>query len=103
MVFGGFERSSGGDITAKWPRNALGEPEEAVFLVRCRANDLKDELTANMLEAYGIPCLCVYPGDGSFGKVVIGMSGTGTDILVPKSMLEEARNLLEGEITDENL
>ena len=103
MVFGGFERSSGEDMAGKWPKNEAGEQEEAAFLVRCRANDLKDELTANLLEAYGIPCLRVYPGDGSFGKVVIGMSGTGTDILVPKSMLEEARNLLEGEITDENL
>ena len=47
-----------------------------------------------MLEAYGIPCLRDYPGDGSFGKVVLGMSGQGTDIYVPESMLEEAQNLL---------
>ena len=52
-----------------------------------------DELIINMLEAYGIPCLRDYPGDGSFGKVVLGMSGQGTDIYVPESRLEEARAL----------
>jgi len=103
MSLGGFGRSSNSDIMEKWPKNAAGEQEEAVFLTRCMANDLSDELTANMLEAYGIPCLRVYPGDGSFGKVVMGMSGMGTDILVPESMLEEAKNLLEGEISDEEL
>ena len=55
--------------------------------------DLSDELKINMLEAYGIPCLRDYPGNGSFGKVILGMSGQGTDIYVPESKLEEAQNL----------
>ena len=68
-------------------------PEKAVFLCNCKAPDLFDELRINMLEAYGIPCLRDYPGNGSFGKVILGMSGQGTDIYVPESKLEEARNL----------
>jgi hypothetical protein len=49
-----------------------------------------DEMTVNMLEAYGIPCLKVYPGYGSFGKLILGMSGEGTEIYVPKSLHEDA-------------
>ena len=57
----------------------------------------------NMLEAYGIPCLRSFPGDGGFGRVIMGASGTGVDIFVPKSMLEEATMLIEGENCDEEL
>ena len=36
---------------------------------------MDDVLLVNMLEAYGIPCLKNYPGDGQFGKIMLGMSG----------------------------
>ena len=54
---------------------------------------LPTELKINMLEAYGIPCLRIYPGDGSFGKLILGMSGQGVDIYVPSSLLEDAQTL----------
>ena len=66
---------------------------------------MQDELLVNMLEAYGIPVIKNYPGDGEFGKVILGMSGLGTDLFVPESMYEDAVNLInntEG-ITDEQL
>ena len=66
---------------------------------------MQDELLVNMLEAYGIPAIKNYPGDGEFGKVILGMSGLGTDLFVPESMYEDAVNLInntEG-ITDEQL
>ena len=85
------------NLTERWPKDPSGEPEKAVFLCNCKALDLSDELIINMLEAYGIPCLRDYPGNGSFGKVVLGMSGHGTDIYVPESSLEDARNLLAAE------
>ena len=78
------------DLLERWPKNASGEPETPAFLCNCRSQSMGDELKINMLEAYGIPCLRVYPGDGSFGKVVLGMSGQGTDIYVPSGMLEDA-------------
>ena len=56
-----------------------------------------------MLEAYGIPCVRDYPGNGSFGRVIMGTSGTGVDIFVPKSMLNTAQKLIEGVETDEEL
>ena len=81
------------DLLERWPKGTDGEAEKPVFLCNCRSQDMNDELKINMLEAYGIPCLRVYPGDGSFGRVVLGMSGFGTDIYVPESMLEEAEAL----------
>ena len=99
-------RNENGRLLDRWPKNAAGEPEEPAFLARVSSLDMSDELTVNMLEAYNIPCLKVYPGNGAFGKVVLGMSGEGMDILVPRSMYEEANELIntdEGVIDDEEL
>ncbi len=96
-----WEKSLPSDLLERWPKAPSGEPEKAVFLCNIKAVDLADELRINMLEAYGIPCLRDYPGNGSFGKVVLGMSGQGTDIYVPESRLEEARNLCTAEPEEE--
>ena len=96
-------RSGAGLVSDRWPKEETGQPEEAVFLCSRGNTDLSDELTVNMLEAYGIPCLRCYPGDGAFGRVVLGASGTGVDIFVPKSMLKEAKMLIEGEDRNEEL
>ncbi len=77
----------------RWPKDGYGEPEAPALLCNCKSLDLSDELKINMLEAYGIPCLRIYPGDGGFGKLILGMSGQGVDIYVPASLLEEAQAL----------
>ena len=94
---GNWSRSLPGGLYERWPKDASGEPEEPVLLTTAINLNLVDELTVNMLEAYGIPCLKRYPGNGSFGKVILGMSGQGTEIYVPKSMLEDAVALVSGE------
>lgn len=43
------------------------------LLTKCTGVDMDDVLLVNMLEAYGIPCLKNYPGDGQFGKIMLGM------------------------------
>ncbi len=91
-----WSRSLPGGLLERWPKDASGEPEEPVLLTTAINLNLFDEMTVNMLEAYGIPCLKRYPGDGSFGKVVLGMSGQGTEIYVPRSMLEDAAALVSG-------
>ena len=91
-----WSRSLPGGLLERWPKDERGEPEEPVLLTTAINLNLFDEMTINMLEAYGIPCLKRYPGDGSFGKVVLGMSGQGTEIYVPKSMLEDAQALVSG-------
>lgn len=94
---GNWSRSLPGGLYERWPKDASGEPEEPVLLTTAINLNLFDELTVNMLEAYGIPCLKRYPGNGSFGKIILGMSGQGTEIYVPKSMLEDAVALVSGE------
>lgn len=84
-----------------WPEDENGQPEKAAFLCNLMGIDLNDNIRVNMLEAYGIPCFCAYPGDGTFAKVVLGMSGEGTDIYVPESRLEEARSLCEDAVIEE--
>ena len=91
-----WSRSLPGGLLERWPKDERGEPEEPVLLTTAINLNLFDEMTVNMLEAYGIPCLKRYPGDGSFGKVVLGMSGQGTEIFVRKSMLEDAAALVSG-------
>ena len=84
-----------------WPRGADGEYVRPVKLAHRRSNDMDDIMLVNMLSAYGIPAIRVYPGDGVFGKIVLGMSGTGADILVPENMYEDAKALMEAESDDE--
>lgn len=84
-----------------WPKLPNGEYEKPVFLCHLRCNDMMDELRINMLNSYGIPCLKQYPGDGTFGHVVLGMSGNGTDIYVPESLYNDAVELCKEENSDE--
>ena len=99
---GEWSKSLRGDLLERWPKDANGEPEEPVRLGTALNLNFFDELTVNMLEACGIPCLRVDPGDGSFGRVIFGMSGQGTDIYVPRSMADDAAALCtyQGEYED---
>lgn len=90
---GSLSRALRGDLYERWPKDENGIPEEPVLLGTAVNLNLFDVLTVNMLEAYGIPCLKRYPGDGVFGKLITGMSGPGTEIYVPKSMLKDAEAL----------
>ncbi|MGI5935839.1 MAG: zinc-ribbon domain-containing protein [Oscillospiraceae bacterium] len=90
-------RSDRGRLLDSWPRGEDGEPVAPAFLTHCSSVGFEDEMLVSMLRAYGIPCLKRFPENGVLGRVVLGMSGTGADIYVPVTMLEEARNILEGE------
>lgn len=82
-----------GELYERWPKDADGKPEEPVFLTHCMSLNMSDEMLVNLLGAYGIPALKQYPNDGDFGRLILGISGPGTDIYVPKSMYEDAVNL----------
>lgn len=88
-------RAIQGELFERWPKDEKGEPETPALLCNCKNVDLDAALRINMLEAFGIPCLPMYPGDGAFGRVVVGMSGQGTDIYVPQSLLDDALQLLD--------
>ncbi len=86
-----------GKLADAWPRDENGEFVSPAFLTHCMSIDMQDEMLINMLSAFGIPAVRQYPNDGSFGRVVLGMSGSGTDIYVPRTLLEDALALVSGE------
>ena len=83
-----------GNPAERWPKNAAGEPEQGAFLTRLFGDEVRVDMTVEMLRAYGIPAVKHCGDHGTLGKVVLGFSGTGTALYVPESMLEDARNLL---------
>ena len=95
-----WEKLPGG-MLKRWPKDSQGEYVAPVFLTHLQSTDMADMLTLNMLEAYGIPAMRVYPGDGAFASVVMGLSGTGSDIFVPVTDYEYAKALMEAEIDEE--
>lgn len=92
-----------GKLYDAWPRGADGQTEEPAFLVHCSPLDMEADMIESMLASYGIPSVRCLPGDGAFGKLILGMSGNGVDLYVPKTMLEDAKTLLEGEPDDDGI
>jgi len=90
-----------GALYEKWPKDETDALVPPKYLTHCLSLDMADTLLVNMLEAYGIPAVILHPGDGDFGKVILGMSGTGSSIFVPETMYEEAKGLMEAQIDDE--
>jgi len=84
-----------------WPKTPEGESVPPAFLVRVSDVNMESGLYLNLLEAYGIPCVCAYPGDGSFGRVLLGMSGLGTDIYVPETLLGDAQDIISAHIIED--
>lgn len=85
------------DSSLAWPRNPEGGMEKAVLVTNSGCKPLNIEMDVNLLESCGIPTMRRDPGDGSFGKVMLGASGLGTEIYVPESMAGDARAILSGE------
>lgn len=101
-MIGGFGRGRRpGELYEKWPKTETGEPVPPKFLIHCKCNDFEDTLLVNMLESFGIPAMILHPGDGDFGQVILGMSGTGSSIFVPETMYEQANELMEAEPDDD--
>ena len=92
-----------GKLYDVWPRDDTGETVEPAFLVHCGPLHMEAEMIQSMLESYDIPSVRCLPGDGAFGELILGMSGNGVDLFVPVTMLEKARELLEGEPEDDGL
>ena len=95
-------RSSRPEEAVPWPQTEDGEPVTPVYLCNCVSVSLVDEVTANMLNAAGIPTLRRFSNGGDLGRVVLGMSGFGVDLYVPETMLEEARALLEADAEEDD-
>ena len=88
-------------ISERWPKDEKGETVSPVFFQHILGSELDIEMTVNLLEAYGIPVLRKASGDGTLGEVILGVSGCGVDLYVPETMLEDAQNIVSGDIVDE--
>ena len=100
-MFADFGKNIPGKLYDQWPRTPEGEPVPPKFLTHCSSRDVEDELLVNFLKSYGIPAIILHPGDGDFGKLVLGTSGTGSSIYVPETMYEQAKELMEAEPDDD--
>ena len=74
---------------------------KAVLLKETFDSPAESDMVISMLAAYGIPCFKYYDKDGGAGKVINGFSGYGASLYVPQTMLEEANNILNAEVTEE--
>jgi len=92
-----------GALYKKWPKDEKGEPVPPKFLTHCRSLDLADTMLVSFLDSFGIPAVILHPGDGDFGKVMLGMSGTGSSIFVPETMYEDAKELMEAKPENDEL
>ena len=90
-----------GEAYESCPRDEKGETVRPALLQSCSPLDMQAEMLQGLLRAYGIPSISVAPGDGAFGELILGMSGTGVDILVPETMLDDAKALLEADNEDQ--
>ena len=100
-MIGSFGRRLPGELYKQWPRDAQGEIVPPKFLTHCTSRDVEDVMLVNFLQSYGIPAAVLHPGDGAFGKVVLGMSGTGSSIYVPETMYDQAKELMEAKPDDD--
>ena len=83
-----------GELLERWPRDEEGQLEPPVYLCHCRGLDMDETMLVSRMESYGIPCLKQYPNNGEFGRLILGISGTGVDIFVPASLWADACELL---------
>lgn len=88
-------------ISERWPLDEKGQPVSPALFRHVSGSELDVEMAVNLLEAYGIPVLRRPTGDGTLGQVVIGFSGAGVDLMVPETMLEDARNISEYDAENE--
>lgn len=85
---------------AQWPLDENGEKIAPAFLQHVAGGKVEIDMTVSLLRAYDIPVLCEYPNDGEFAKVIMGYAPTGTDIYVPETLLEDAKNIISCDMSD---
>jgi len=88
----GFEKI--GKKYENWPKDEKGEPITPAFLEHLTGTQMDIEMEINLLSAFDIPAITAYSNNGEFGKLILGFSGTGVDLYVPETLLDDARNIL---------
>ena len=84
-----------------WPVDEQGEKVPPVLLMHLGGAPMDMNVELSMLDAYNIPYILEYPNSGDFGIVIMGHAGSGVDVFVPETMLEDAQNILNSEIIED--
>jgi len=88
------------DAPVQWPVDEKGEKIAPAFLEHVSGTRVDIDMEVTLLKAYGIPVICEYPNDGEFAKIIMGYAPTGTDIFVPETMLEDAKNIISCDMNE---
>ena len=91
------------DRLENWPEDENGEKVPPVLLMHLGGAPMDMNVELSVLEAYNIPYILEYPNNGDFGIVIMGHAGGGVDIFVPETMLEDAKNILNAEICEDEV
>lgn len=89
-------RSLPGDLLKRWPRRCgrrTGAPGAAD---QVHGRGYGRRAAGQYAGGLWHPLPEKLPGDGQFGKIMLGMSGYGVEILVPETLLADAQALQEG-------
>ncbi|MBQ5568173.1 MAG: hypothetical protein IIT41_02900 [Oscillospiraceae bacterium] len=90
-----IEREKG--VIGDWPTGEDGEAVAPAFLTHISGNALDIGLTQSLLTSFGIPMVFRFPNNGELGSVILGHAGGGTDVYVPETLLEDAKNIINTE------
>ena len=83
-----------GNLYERWPKDEAGQPEPPGYRGHCRGIDMDGTMLVTRLEASRSPCRRQYPHDVHFGKLILGVSGSGVDIFVTASVWSDACELI---------
>jgi hypothetical protein len=76
----------------------LGKPkkkDDNMELLVTTHDNIEQSILQSILEGEGIPYMTSDRGSGAAMRIIAGYSMFGTDIYVPKELLEQARELLD--------
>jgi len=88
--------------TPTWPVGDDGQKVKAAQLLFAE-NPMELDIKQALLHAYGIPTVANAPNQGFFSGVLFGSPIIGATLYVPETRLEEAKELVEAEVVEEDV
>lgn len=79
----------------KWSENVETE------LLMTAEDEIQANIIESLLQVYGIPVRRKYKGNDTFSKIYMGLTAHGVELYVPKTALEEARDIVKNEMSAE--
>ena len=87
-------------VFGDWPNDESGEPIPPVLLKTVSSANDELAILRSLLESFGIPNVCRFPKELRVTPVVIGAGVVVSEIYVPETMLEDAKNIINTDNID---